>query len=208
MNISMCSITLKPPLPRVCLRLSPELPHLAVLQQRASTEQLLRLVSPQPFPPAGAVSPAHGRHQQPGALPLLRHRRPVLFALPGYEREHAVPAGVAALPVLLSDPVAGPAGVEQSAPAGSAGRPPGEPQQQDHQHREPPSEGQAARSIAGIGHTAQLKRGPPSERAHPPVRASCRRQAAAKLWFSLLTTDLTRPLAPNTQTVPPLACGK
>lgn len=128
-----------------------------LLQQRdkrTGSEQLLRLVPPQPLPAAGAVSAAHGGHQQPRPLPVLRHERAVLPALPRHE--HALPSGLAALPVLLPELVAGPAGVEQPAAAGGSRWPPREPQQQDHQHREPPSEGQAARGLAGLGHAPQL----------------------------------------------------
>lgn len=122
-----------PPSPR----LPSEFPRLAVLQQRKQqfgAEQLLRFVSSQPLPPAGTVPATHGCHQQPGALPILRHQHAVLSALPGHERQHAIPAGLTALPVLLPDPVAGPAGMEQPTAAGSARQPPRKPQQQDHQH--------------------------------------------------------------------------
>lgn len=97
------------------LRLSSMLPHFAIPQQhnqRFGPKQLLRFVSPQPLPPAGAVSATHGRHQQLGSLPFLRRNRAILSALSGHERQYAISAGFAALSVILPDPVTGTTGVE------------------------------------------------------------------------------------------------
>lgn len=131
-------------------------PILQRSRQRFSPNQLLRFVSSQPLPSTGAVSAAHGHHQQPDALLSLRHGRPVLLllllhliflSLPGHEHEHehehehGVSARPAAVSVVL--PVSVSAGVEQS-------------KQQDEQHREPALQGQTARSLARIGNAAQL----------------------------------------------------
>ncbi len=123
-------------------------------RQRSGSNQFLRFVSSQSVPSAGTVSPTHGHHQQPHALSRLRRARAVLLTLPGHEREHGVSAGIPAVSALLPDPVPGPADVEQPSAAGlrcSTG-----PQQQNHKHREPASEGQAACGITRLGHASKL----------------------------------------------------
>lgn len=72
---------------------------------------LLLLIPPEPLPSAGAIPSAHGSHQQPGTLLILRSRGPGpcccrcccgRCALPG--RQHG-PPGLTALPVILPVPV-------------------------------------------------------------------------------------------------------
>lgn len=124
------------------------------LLQWSVSDQSLRFISSQSVPSAGTVSPAHGHHQQPHALSRLRRDRAVLLTLPGREREHGISTGIPAVSALLPDPVPGPADVEQPSAAGlrcSTG-----PQQQNHKHREPASEGQAARCITRLGHASKL----------------------------------------------------
>ncbi len=79
----------------------------------------------------------------PSSLPYL-----------GMNVNMASPLGIPAVSALLPDPVPGPADVEQPSAAGlrcSTG-----PQQQNHKHREPASEGQAACCITRLGHASKL----------------------------------------------------
>lgn len=105
-------------------------------RRSALPEPLVLLLPPEPVSPAGAVPPAHGRHQQPGALPCFRPARPLFAPLPGDERQHAPGAARhSPLPVLLPVAVPScPAGLEQPAAAGVGRGGAEQPQQQDHQH--------------------------------------------------------------------------
>lgn len=60
------------PIPSVsCYRVPNQRDCDAFLQQWPGPDSLLLLLAPEPLPPAGAVPPAHGSHQQLGPLLLL-----------------------------------------------------------------------------------------------------------------------------------------
>lgn len=106
MRISTCIQPVEiTPIPSVsCYRVPHQRNCDAFIQQWPGSDSLLLLLAPEPLPPAGAIPPAHGGHQQLGPLLLLRNGDTVCHALLGHERQHGateLPALSVVLPVAL-----------------------------------------------------------------------------------------------------------
>lgn len=87
------------------------------IQQWPGSDSLLLLLTSEPLPPAGAIPPAHGSHQQLGPLLLLRNGDTVCHALLGHECQHGA-TELPALSVLLPVTLPRSAGLVLTHPAG------------------------------------------------------------------------------------------